>query len=147
MILAQNCWMMHFFQKGGIGVICAKGPGLSCVSDLWRELKSIWSSFEFNFVLNTCSCKLPLNRVAYFSFELNFVLMCSWSPRPCLRKLTFDVLMWRNRLVENRPLMFYFNNQWHNLPQCILFKGTTYPAPGASCATRPLFFQKAIFLK
>ena len=32
MILTQNCWMMHFFQKGGIGVICAKGPGLSCAS-------------------------------------------------------------------------------------------------------------------
>ena len=32
MILAQNCWMMHFFPKSGIGVICTKGPGLNCAS-------------------------------------------------------------------------------------------------------------------
>ena len=30
-MLAQNSWGMHFFQKGGLGVICAKG--CCCASD------------------------------------------------------------------------------------------------------------------
>lgn len=37
-----------------------------------------------------------------------------------------------------------FYNQLHNLPQCILSKGTTYPTPGACCAT--FFSRKLYFL-
>ncbi|MEQ2299227.1 hypothetical protein AMECASPLE_013157 [Ameca splendens] len=57
--------------------------GCYVVGQICQENCSQFSLYEFYFVLKMCSCGV----------------------RPCVGKLTFEVLLWSIRLVENCPLM------------------------------------------